>query len=39
VEKGAMALGLIGTTEWIVILAILVLMWSLWNDRNRPKAS
>ena len=36
-----MTLGLlIGTTEWIVILAILVLMWwFLWNDRNRPKAS
>ena len=34
-----MFLGLIGTTEWIVILFILGMLYLYWNNRNRPRPS
>ena len=36
-----MVLGLIGTTEWIVVLFVLFILFWYWNrgDRNRPRPS
>ena len=30
---------LIGTTEWILILLLALVLWFLWNNRGRPKGS
>lgn len=34
-----MTLGLIGTTEWIIILFIIGLLLLYLNNRNRPRPS
>lgn len=34
-----MCLGLIGTTEWFILLLLACFMLWLWNNRGRPRAS